>query len=98
MIHKKNEHVDSVPVCRDFQNGRCDYPSRRRWYKHVEQDNQSRVAEKSQEEEAPEPQGFWELPNPTKPPEKEVQELKEIMRGAMEMISSVNKKLETLLF
>ena len=80
-----------------FQNGSCDYPSRRCWYKHVGLEQQIRVVEESQEKESSQPQDFWQLPNPMKPPEGEVLELKGIMRRAMKIISSVNQNVETLL-
>ena len=93
MNHKKKEHIESVPVCRDFQKGRCDFPSNRCWYKHVSQEEHVRGLEDPQEKEASEPQGFWNLPETTKPPEGELLELKEIMKKAMEMILTVNQKL-----
>ena len=96
MIHKKKEHEESVPVCRDFQRGNCEYPLNKCWYKHVTQEEQTEVVEDAQEKESSQPLGFWDLPNPAKPPEGEFQELKDIMKRAMDMILAVNQKLTNL--
>ena len=96
MVHKKEEHEESVPVCRDFQRGNCEYPLNKCWYKHVTQEEHTEVVEDAQEKESSQPMGFWDLPNPAKPPEGEFQELKDIMKRAMDMILAVNQKLTNL--
>ena len=34
MEHRKMYHSERVPLCKNFLNGNCDYPSC--WYKHTE--------------------------------------------------------------
>ena len=39
MKHKRHEHVESVPVCRDALNGTCHFGNTKCWFKHEEIEN-----------------------------------------------------------
>ena len=95
MSHKKNNHIDKVPICKDFLNGKCSFS--RCWYRH-ELGTQINSPSKASPEKAPELSSESDFPPVVKhvePPE--IKEMKEIMMQAMNMITLVNKKMETLL-
>ena len=86
MIHKLDQHGDTVPFCTKQKEGFCDF--QKCWFRHKS------ISNHNENKESPESdnQGFWEYPTPTQP--TGLVELKEILLKAMEMITSVNKKME----
>ena len=38
MIHKRNEHDESVDICEDYLNDKCPYEKEKCWYHHREKD------------------------------------------------------------
>ena len=91
MTHKKAEHFESVQICKNFLIGRCEFI--KCWFRHGETKNQNMTQEASHEAE-PSTEVFQEVSNKTKPPE--INQLKEIVLQAMQMIATVNKKLESM--
>ena len=86
MIHKLDQHEDTVPFCTKQKEGVYDF--QKCWFRHKSISNPNENIESPESDN----QGFWEYPTPTQPPG--LVELKEILLKAMEMITSVNKKLE----
>ena len=93
MIHKKDNHAESVPLCHDFKNGNCDQPFGKCWYRHDRGSIYPNDAELSQ-------QDFPNLPEQTKPPEYALKnpakmvELEEMVKKALQLIMNVDGKLK----
>ena len=34
MVHKKNRHIETVSLCKEYLKGTCDYPAQRCWFRH----------------------------------------------------------------
>ena len=48
MNHRKQEHAQFVPECKDYRNGVCRYEQNGCWFRHCEVDhNEMQVVEKS---------------------------------------------------
>ena len=92
MIHKKEKHRESVPVCRNSKNGLCEFS--KCWFKHDETPQNSNSKGASAENTSS-GLDFQKGPNQMEPPE--MVEMKEILKQAMNMITSVNKKMEIML-
>ena len=92
MIHKKDQHIESVPMCRNSKNGQCEFS--KCWFRH-EQVSQNRKSKGAQDENAPAGLVFQKGPNQMEPPE--MVEMQNILKQAMNMIASVNKKMEIIL-
>ena len=92
MIHKKDQHIESVPMCRNSKNGQCEFS--KCWFRH-EQVSQNSKSKGAQDENAPAGLVFQKGPNQMEPPE--MVEMKEILKQAMNMIASVNKKMEIIM-
>ena len=92
MIHKLDQHEDTVPFCTKQNEGVCDF--QKCWLRHKTTSNlnENKEAQALESPASHTNQGFWEYPTQTQPPE--LVELKEILLKAMEMITSVNKKME----
>ena len=85
-----------VPLCSKFRDNKCDKAHEKCWYRHISGTKQNLVDDEAHGINTPGLQGFWELPDQIKHPEKEIKDLKDIMTQARGMIKNVNKKLETL--
>ena len=61
MQHRKLKHIEVVPECREFDNGKCDFTDKEKmcWYKHNK-------AKPTQEE-----QDFQKVPSNLAPPSQE---------------------------
>ena len=100
MLHKKEKHEESVPMCREFREGKCEFPTQKCWYKH---DNAKKSVERPHVKgSVPTQQDFPNLPEPTKPPEPatktsvNVAELEEMVKKALLIITNVDGKLKLM--
>ena len=88
MMHKKNNHEESVPLCRNMRNGKCDFSNC--WYRHKElQTKRASTNERKIQDVV-----FPVSQSKRKPPE--INDLKDLLLKAMEMIQTVNKKIKTM--
>ena len=67
MIHKKVNHEESVSICHNYKDGKCDYPPERCWYRHDNGEKKNKLT--SEKDTTPSQGDFPKLPEPTKPPE-----------------------------
>ena len=92
MMHKKEDHEDSVPLCRNLKNGGCDF--QKCWFRHKDIIKQTKPKDRNSSEEPESELVFLDSQTKTKPPE--CKDLKDILTKAMEMINKVNKKMESI--
>ena len=94
MIHKKNNHIEKVPLCKEFQKGNCSFPVC--WYRHEvdTSQNKTNAAHKKCTPDISSISDFPVIQNNLKPPE--IVEMKEILVKAMQMMTSLNLKLDSM--
>ena len=93
MMHKKKDHEESVPLCRNMNNGHCDF--HKCWFRHKDLTKQTPTQESISNKRPESDPVFLVSQSKTKPPE--MNDLKEILLKAMEMITTVNRQMESIL-
>ena len=80
MVHRKMNHTQSVPKCRDFQQGNCHLSHEECWYKH---DDISFTYEANNGTDS---SGFQNAPDNNHPPDmiRRMMDLMEILRGKVD--------------